>query len=140
MPSEALNFPAAASEPAPSHGSPLHGATARSVEAAPGQPLPAWAANSLGRELVAQILADPPGYRVHDACGFKVVEFGGVPAYRLRRLFERESDRLMVIADAEHAAGKPWIEASRSWTSFMHGEKPDDLIARLLRSDLARAG
>lgn len=97
-----------------------------------GRILPSWAANPLGRELVAQILADPPGYRVGDAAGFKVVEYRGVPAASLRRLFDRESARLLAWADAEYAAGAPWPEASKAWTSLMNGEKPDELIARLI--------
>lgn len=103
---------------------------------APNLPtLPAWAANETGRALIAQILSHPPETRVRassDDYACHGIEYEGVPAARLRRLFERESARLLAIADAEHAAGKPWAEAVKSWTSFMHGERPDQLIERLI--------
>lgn len=97
--------------------------------------LPSWCQNETGRALIAQILSHPPETRVRassDDYACYGIEYEGVPAARLRRLFDRESARLLAIADAEYAAGKPWAEAVKSWTSFMHGERADALIERVL--------
>lgn len=95
--------------------------------------LPGWADNDIARRLLLEIITDQPDERVFDACGFKVIEYRGKAAAKLRGMFNRESERLFDLATEQERAGVPWAEAGRTWTSFIHGENADALIGRVLK-------
>lgn len=98
------------------------------VGAAPDFPLPSWADNTTCRVLLSLIAIERPDYRVGDACGFKVIEYRGVHAAKLRRYFHDLLDTALAADDAAFFAGRQ----SDEFAQLLRQGKPDDLIHKLL--------
>lgn len=95
--------------------------------------LPQWADCPGGRDLIAQILADPPAIRTYtNGLGGKSDEFAGVPAARLRRLFTRGAADICAREVAAYRAGQPYRQITAELQAYFLQERADDLVRRLI--------
>lgn len=118
--------------------SPVHAGPLAASPAAEEAPLPAtlpsWCDNAHGRQLIAAIVASPPDKRNYDnGCSkWGGWQYAGKTANALRRLYNAA---LTEICDRETAlfrAGKDYGRVHQELAALMNGERPDDLISRVL--------
>ena len=107
----------------------------RPVEARTPASLPQWAQSLEARILLSTILADPPAVRVYDNgfSRFGGEEYCGREAARLRGLFKRGLRELVDAETAAYRAGRDCRALTDAVQAYLLAEKPDALIARLLR-------
>ena len=96
--------------------------------------LPTWASNRAGRALVQQIIAEQPDYfPTVDEFGVEHHTYKGRAAGKLRRMHDDALGKATERANERNAAGQSWDQAAVELMKLHGEEKPDALIARLLR-------
>lgn len=103
--------------------------------------LPAWARTAEAQTIIAAIIAEQPSYHFTSGLwieGGGVRRYQGATAGKLRRLWNRERDRLFDVATRDHAEGKPWDEAAAEFNVCVLAT-PDALIERLLQGAIEPA-
>lgn len=112
---------------------PTANAPCEPVEAGRLPSLPQWADCLAGRLLLSEILADPPEVRTYtNGLGGKSDEFAGVPAARLRRLFDKGSAEICKREMAAYRSGQPYAHITAELQAYFLQERPDALIGRLM--------